>query len=258
MPSQETKDDFYVGYLPQAPTGLARFVRWVILALLALAVAMAALLVLLERPFDTGVFEFGNVLELEGIVLESPYPQLLVERPGSTGSAPLSQWLLVASGKHGAGEQFRGLDGRSVRLRGTLIYRQGLTMVEVVEGSVEEVGPDPGPVLETMELGVQKLVGEIVDSKCFLGVMKPGRGKPHRACAVRCLSGGVPPLFRVETEAGDWLDFLVVDAKGHPLGHDALDWVGEPLEIEGRVSRRGEKLWISAEAESFRRLGAGD
>jgi hypothetical protein len=27
------------------------------------------------------------------------------------------------------------------------------------------------------------LTGEIVDSKCYLGVMNPGQGKVHRDCA---------------------------------------------------------------------------
>ena len=46
-------------------------------------------------------------------------------------------------------------------------------------------------------LGKQTFVGEIVDSKCFLGVMNPGRLTPHRACAIRCISGGVPPVLLV-------------------------------------------------------------
>jgi hypothetical protein len=30
-----------------------------------------------------------------------------------------------------------------------------------------------------------------------LGVIKPGEGAPHRNCAVRCLSGAVPPMVFV-------------------------------------------------------------
>jgi len=42
----------------------------------------------------------------------------------------------------------------------------------------------------------QKPVGEIVDSKC-LGVMTPGQLTTHRACAIRCISGGIPPVLHV-------------------------------------------------------------
>lgn len=39
------------------------------------------------------------------------------------------------------------------------------------------------------------LDGELVDSKCYLGTMKPGDGKTHKSCAILCLRGGIPPLF---------------------------------------------------------------
>ena len=45
------------------------------------------------------------------------------------------------------------------------------------------------------DLDTFTLIGEIVDSKRYLGVMNPGNGKVHRDCAVRCLSGGIPPIF---------------------------------------------------------------
>ena len=53
-------------------------------------------------------------------------------------------------------------------------------MIELVDGSVE-VAPDPAapPPSEPEDLGEHTYVGEIVDSKCFLGVMKPGRLKPR-------------------------------------------------------------------------------
>jgi hypothetical protein len=48
-----------------------------------------------------------------------------------------------------------------------------------------------------VSLGTQTLIGEIVDSKCYLGVMNPGALIPHRACAIRCISGGIPPVLLV-------------------------------------------------------------
>ena len=43
--------------------------------------------------------------------------------------------------------------------------------------------------------------GEIVDPKCFFGVMKPGEGKPHKDCAIRCILGGIPPVLKVTDES---------------------------------------------------------
>ena len=92
--------------------------------------------------------------------------------------------------------------GQFVTLRGTLIYRGNQTMIEAQPASIKasenpngKIAP-PAPV-QRINLGRQTLVGEIVDSKCFLGVMNPGRSAPHRACAVRCISGGIPPVLLV-------------------------------------------------------------
>ncbi len=108
-----------------------------------------------------------------------------------------------------------------------------------------------------LELGRMTLVGEIVDSKCYLGVMKPGRGKPHRACAVRCISGGIPPVLRVEDHNGNVDLFLLVTSDGDSLPMDVLDLVAEPVEIIGQVVRSGERLLLRADLSSYRRLGGG-
>src|SRR5208282_502313 len=44
-------NDFYVGYLPKAPTALARFVRKVIIALGLIAITAALVLVVGQMPF---------------------------------------------------------------------------------------------------------------------------------------------------------------------------------------------------------------
>jgi hypothetical protein len=82
------------------------------------------------------------------------------------------------------------------------------------------------------------LTGEIVDSKCYYGVMNPGEGKVHRDCATRCLSGGVPPSFVVHGGPKDGTVYLLTDATGARLPISAfLDRVGEPVMIRGREAR---------------------
>ena len=56
--------DFYVGYLPKAPEGLARFVRKVIIALGLLAVTAALVLVVDQLPFGNSAFEYGKRAQL--------------------------------------------------------------------------------------------------------------------------------------------------------------------------------------------------
>ena len=247
-------DDFYIGYQRQAPAGLAGFLRRVVVALLVAAAVVAVALAGLQGTFDPGVFEFGVVREFEGLIQERPHPLLLVERPGDVGGEP-SRYYLVAYGKRGAGDEVTGFDGRRVRLRGSLVHREGQTMVEVVGGSVEATDAAvAAPGGNTIDLGVQTLRGEIVDSKCYLGVMKPGRGKPHRSCATLCIRGGIPPVLRVETGGGEHRHFLLTDETGGAVNDRVLDLVAEPVEITGQVLRTGDLLLLQADPGSIRRL----
>jgi hypothetical protein len=98
------------------------------------------------------------------------------------------------------------------------------------------------------------LSGEIVDSKCYLGVMKPGRDKPHRACASLCIRGGVPPILVVEDARGDRDHYFLIDADGEPIGGELLDLVAEPVRVSGRVYRLGDLRFLAAPRAAFERL----
>jgi|SRR5882672_4155224 len=244
-------NDFYIGYLPKAPTALARFVRRVIILLGLLAVTVALVLVVGQMPFASSAFEFGKLRSFEGVVVTRPFPTLLVARPGQTSQQDkYSRYLLVAPGKRGAEDLVASFDGKQVRLQGQLIYREGGTMVEVVPGSITVVDAPPAVQEAPRDLGAATVTGEIVDSKCYLGVMNPGQGKVHRDCAARCLSGGIPPIF-VTTYGHEQL--LLVGLDGLALGRDALlEFVGEPITIRGEVLARGDSRLLKIDPRSFR------
>ncbi len=254
----ERDDEFYVGWAQRAPAGIARFVRARVSALLLLAAALAALLVVSQQDFDDAYFEFGKTRIFEGWIATDPYPQLRVERPGSVDSGPgVSRYLLVGFGKAGAGARVAGLDGRRVRVEGTLVYRDDATMIELVDGPPEVLdGPEPPPGAPE-SLGRMSFRGEIVDSKCYLGVMKPGRLKPHRACAARCISGGVPPVLLVRDALGNASYLLLAGADGRRLNAELDAWIAEPLRVEGEVLRHDDLLVLRAEPSTFVRLERG-
>lgn len=248
-------EDFYVGYLPRAPARLGRVVRRRV-ALLLVLVAAAALLVVSQHALRPAArFEYGSQVELVGTLQARPHPRLIVPRPGRTGTlAPVSSYALVAPWKHGADELVAGFDGQNVRLRATLAYRDGLVVAEVVPGSLRRAeGEGPKPPAE-VALGARTLVGEIVDSKCFFGVMNPGELKTHRACAVRCISGGIPPVLCVRDAAGQASYFWLLSATGEPVNRQVLDFVAEPVELTGTVERQGDVLVLFADPSSYRRL----
>ncbi|MEM1206169.1 MAG: hypothetical protein AAGN66_23260 [Acidobacteriota bacterium] len=246
------RDEFYVGYLPEAPTGVARHTRRWVFAVVALAAGVAAALVLGQRPFDVAFFEFGSPRSFEGVIRLEPYPRLVVDAPGQGGGA--SSYYLVAEFKHGADAEVADLDGRRARLEGTLVYRDDQTMLEVVAGTAEDLGPAQGPQPRVESLGRRTVRGEIVDSKCYLGVMKPSTWKPHRACASLCIRGGIPPIVVVRRGDDDLHHLLLVGEDGRALGKEVLDFVAEPVEIPGEVVRMDDLWVLRAEPTSFKRL----
>ncbi len=249
-------NDFYVGYLPKAPAVLAGFVRRVVIVLGLLAVTAALVLLVGQMPFANSAFEYGKVRSFQGTVVARPFPMLLVARPGDVGrQEKYSRYLLVAPGKHGADDLVAGFDGKQVRLQGQLIYRERGTMVEITPGSIR-VTDAAATVPETVhELGTVTLTGEIVDSKCYLGVMNPGQGKVHRDCAARCISGGIPPIFAT-SEGRE--QFLLVGMDGRALGHDALrEFIAEPITIQGKRLEKGSMQLLQIDPRSLRHTPGG-
>jgi len=245
--------DFYVGYLPKAPQTLASFVRRIVVGLGLLAVSVALVLVLGQMPFANSAFEFGKPRTFEGTIEARPYPALLVARPGETEQEQkYSRYLLVAPGKHGADNLVADLAGKQVSLQGHLIYREGGTMVEVAPGSIKLLDAGPAAQAALRDLGPVTVTGEIVDSKCYLGVMNPGQGKVHRDCAARCLSGGIPPIF---VTANEGEQFLLIGPDGNALGRDALrEFVAEPLTIRGEMLQRGDSRLLKIDPRELRHM----
>ena len=251
-------NDFYVGYSPKAPQTLAGFVRRIVFAIGLLAVIVALVLTFGQMPFANSIFEFGKLRTFEGTIETRPYPALLVARPGETGRAQTgedekySRYFLVAPGKHGADYLVAALDGKQVSLQGQLIYREGGTMLELAPGSIKPLDTGPASRADMRDLGAVTLTGEIVDSKCYLGVMNPGQGKVHRDCAARCLSGGIPPIF-VTSNGGE--QFLLVGPGGNALGRDALrDFVAESLTLRGELLQRGDSRLLKIDPQELRHM----
>jgi hypothetical protein len=237
-------DDFYVGYQPKAPNSLAKRGKRTAIATILLGCSASALLILGQPRFAASRFEFGTYREYIGAVEEWPYPTLVTD---------YQTLLLVDVGKHGLSEAVRGWQGKHVRLRGSLIERGPDRMVEVLPGSLEEISQGSATLARPIRsLGSAVLRGEIVDSKCYLGVMNPGEKKVHRDCAVRCISGGVPPAFVARDATGDVRILLLTGRNGRALRREILPFVAEPLEIPGEIIRVGSTLVLRAEPSDFR------
>jgi hypothetical protein len=154
-------------------------------------------------------------------------------------------------------------------LRGTAIQRGSHVMLEVVAGTVatspagasaasrpdverarssSTVLTPAGPAREIT------LAGEIVDSKCHLGVMNPGDGTVHRDCASLCLRGGIPPMLRVRDATGDDALVLLVGRDGRAIGPALASIAGLPVTVRGRLTRDARGLVLSADRADYQRL----
>ena len=218
MPSEP---EFYVGYLPiparpkedDQPRACRVWEPW--------RVTTAAILIAGQHPFAPSTFEFQQYREFRGTLLAGPYPALMIPGQGLP-------WLLVGPGKHGLGD-LRQLDGHEVQLKGERIFRGQDHMIEVLPGTLS-AGGQGDLAAAAVDLGEVRLTGEIVDSKCYFGVMNPGNGKVHRDCAVRCISGGIPPAFLVRDANGTQTTLLLANWKRELLNH-----IAEPITIRGRL-----------------------
>ena len=256
-------NEFYIGWEAKAAPGVGRTVRWAIVLLLLAALSAAAVLACAQRLVGTSVFDWGRTTTFAGILKVEPYPHLLVPRPGQSADlASISAYYLVAPWKFGLPkDKIAGFDSKPVSLKGTLIYRESQTMIEVRPDSIaatSDTNVTPRisnlPSLDTRHSPPVTLKGEIVDSKCFLGVMNPGQLTPHRACAIRCISGGVPPVFLVRPKGEPAKYFLLVSADGKPINKQVLDLVAEPVEITGQLERQGDLTILRADPATYRRL----
>ncbi len=243
------RDEFHVGHVDETPPDVARFARRIAIGFLLLAAVLGAVAALLLERFDEGVFEYGVVGDHAGELLLDPHPRLIA------ADGPAAGYLLVGTGKHGldvSGESsppWTPSSSRKAEISATLIRNPEAAMLEVHSLEFPE-GPEGKADAEpAAEPGVpadrgQTLLGEIVDTKCYLSAMKPGRGKPHRDCASLCIRGGVPAALLVRTENGERRLVHLLDPRGQALGHEVLDWVGEPVEARGTLRRRDGRFFL--------------
>jgi hypothetical protein len=255
--STNTTDEFFVGYVDGVPPRTRRFLAaWIAVALFG-AIAIAGSAAAVQNDSRPGTFEFGTVRPFAGWIERVPHPVLVVPHPGGQGAA--SRYLLSAFGKQGADALFETGEASAeswYELKGTLVHRDGVTMVEVATGSVRSTSTPDGavrPRSDFEDLGTVTRRGEIVDSKCYLGVMKPANAKSHRACAVRCISGGVPPVLLERDARGYATYYLLVDENGGAVNDRVLPLVALPVTVTGRLERQGDLLVLRCDPATIRR-----
>ena len=235
-------DYFYVGY-QKIPAPIRKFLWILIPALVVFIVILGLVLPKIHNQFTDG--RYTKFQEFEGLLIDKPIPHLIVPRSGKINDQNgYSRYILAGTRKTAVSDKALELAGNWVKLRAIPVFRDNMTLLAVSTKTPPETIEPPSlqvpPSLEGESLGNYTLQGQIVDTKCYLGVMNPGQTKTHKACAIRCLSGGVPATFRVVNQDGQVYYFLLVDSQGNALNKSNFNLVGEPVQITGEVVKYGD------------------
>ncbi|MEL7538264.1 MAG: hypothetical protein AAFZ58_09245 [Pseudomonadota bacterium] len=232
------KKEFYVGYLP-TPPGLVRFYRLLVPVIIVAAGAFGFWLAGAQQAVGEGQWAYGIESEVTGLLQAEPYPHVIT----ADGDAV----LLVREGKLGVQEWAKAVDNQTVAVSGYAIDRGSWRMLELrTEADITRIDFDQSIDVPSVEdFGSHTLSGEIVDSKCFLGVMKPGEGRVHRACAELCIRGGMPPMLMATDTSGITAGYVLLA----PDGGSAIDLVAGkvavPVTLEGQVTKRGSLRYLT-------------
>jgi hypothetical protein len=229
--------------------------------IIAGAILLGAVLALAQKKFGTGSFEYGQLTEVKGIYFDKPVICVkVIAGKDLWGNLSYITIPLVGYGKHGVEGVIADIEKgknitfnqKEITLRGTLLYNDGKTILQI-DGNDHPVvnisgSANTGFGQQKKDLGIVKIKGEIIDPKCYFGVMKPGEGKPHRDCAIRCILGGIPPMLAVKNEKGEANYYILTGSHGERMNQAVQDFVAEPVEIKAHLIQCDD--WIVAEVES--------
>lgn len=239
------KKDFYIGWKDEIPKENKSLLKKFLVPIFISIPILFLIMVWFQKPFNNHFFEFGQTSEITGTYFHTPYPMLIADEQMVQENLS-KDILLVGYGKFGAEgtmdaiqKKHGNLNGKKITLQGTLTYGDGKTILELTQEEKSFVKIDnenisPSPLKSSTPISVQ---GEILDPKCYFGVMKPGEGKVHKSCAIRCISGGIPPVLRHETgnQAAPYKYYLLVDETGKTINQEVLPFVAEQVAIDGNA-----------------------
>lgn len=234
-------DEFFIGWQGKAPEKTGRFVKKVVLGGIVIAAATSALVAGLQSTAAKEAVFNAETVEFSGILVKEPVPILV----GDDHEVR----LLTNPFKFGFDEEVAAeFHLKHVTMEGLLITRDGKDLIQANPTKVKlSSGKGQGQVPQLLEEGAVTLQGEIVDSKCYLGMMNPGHLKAHRACAINCIRGGIPPVLLLRNAKGEANYILLVGAEGQAINDEILPLVAEPVQVKGQLKSLGNFSVIYAD-----------
>lgn len=248
----KSEKPFFVGYLP-CPKELLPFL-WVATISFVLGSVVLAFAIGFDQD-DPGPGalrgDYGRQT-VQGVIELTPTPVLHVTQ--GTDHIPVGHTLMISGqGKNGAAPRAVPLNGQLAEASGALLERGDLKMLQLRGGrnGLKQVDGIAEPVSAPEALGRWKLAGEICDGKCLSGIMRPGEGLSHKACANLCIAGGIPPVF-VSSQPIEGERYLMVAGVNAEtsLAEELFKWVGVYIELEGDITRHGDLLILRIDPQT--------
>ncbi len=242
----------FVGYA-STPSIDRRFLLGFGAVTIGLTSAMGYMIAKTQPGGGRGSWDMGTQVELAGSVYAAPYAYMRMLVNGRVQTV-----LLGCETKCGAKERLDDIafETGGAIVRGSLLERDGYQMLATAAGAdwiePRPVEAPPEPVIE--DLGEARLTGEILDTKCWFGAMRPNEGLSHKACAMLCIASGVPPYFGIRDAQGRERALMITDPDGNALVQPILEFVAEPIEVVGRIIRIDDLFQFRMDVGSVRRL----
>lgn len=205
-------------------------------------------------------YETFLLTEFEGMYFDQPFPMMVFDEY-SIPAGVTQNALIVGPGKSGAQEIFQqlevkhgALNGKSVRLRGTLYTTDNKTLIELSEGVDALLAIERGytyPIQRTAKNPIQ-LQGEIVNAKCWYTQQKTRDGYYHKRCSKSCIENGIPPVLKVENQSGN--AFYLLDATTEAGEEAIINHIAKAVEIDGEVNFQNGWSVLTLDENSIRTI----
>lgn len=248
IPTEETKvdTDFFIGWLGIIPKSYQSTLLFFVPSLFLLSIVFIVVISKSTNKIRFSSYDYYKTLSFEGELLLKPFPMLRVLEMDKNRTPKVVLYPLVNEGKFGADEsvqafltQYPSEQRVFVQLQAKIIERDGQVAMELMNRKDNIKKIKYSTSIPALVLGKAKdtiLKGQIIDPKCYLGVMNPGEGKPHRSCAINCIKGGIMPAFVTENDKNIKY-YILIGNDGKKVNKDVLFAVAEPIVIKGKIQK---------------------
>lgn len=243
-----SKNPFFIGWEEKPAAASVQKSKRVALLWLAIGLIAFAVGAALQQGFRAqGTWDLSEQ-SFTGVLLADPYPTVVTDS---------GVYYLVLPTKHAVSvEDVAAMHLNSVDIVGSVIEDPNQPVAMIAVKNVDAISSTGVINADPLQLASASnpvtLRGEIIDSKCAFGAMNPATLKPHRACAIACLTGNIPPVLLVRHDGGtSATHYLLVDDQGHSMKEIALEFAALPIEVSGTVSSIGDWNILRASPESI-------